>query len=130
MFKQVFRLAFVTLIWKQYKAVIISTAILFAYLYLVGSVHSDYLLHASLQNNGSASGLSFIIKWLALAFGVVCYGVFHIFRSKPRALSSKSKAKQQIGSASQDDPFDEIRKRKKLRGPGDFFIEDELAKKK
>lgn len=130
MFKQMFRLAFVTLIWKQYKAAIISTVILFAYLYLVGSIHSDYLLHTSLQNDGSTSGTSFIVKWLALTSGVVCYGLFHFFRTKQKAASKESNTAKHVGTLSQDDPFQEIRKRKTLRGPGDFFIQDESAKKK
>lgn len=127
MFKQAFRLAFITLIWKQYKASIVSTLILFTYLYLVGSIHADYLQHASLQNDGATTGTSFVIKWLALAAGVVIYGLFHFFNAKKTAPKSKRKKPQPTDNKAEpgDDPFHEIRERKKLRGPGDFLIKND-----
>jgi len=132
MFKQAFRLAFVALIWKQYKVSIVSTLILFAYLYLVGSVHADYLKHASLQNDGSATGMSFIIKWLALGAGVIIYALFH-FLSAKRSTRQTTETKKDIakqhsaehGEISENDPFREIRERETLRGPGDFLINED-----
>ena len=127
-FKQVFRIAFVTLIWKQYKAIIVSTLLLFIYLFLVSSVHADFLTHAELQKDASGSGLSFLYKWLAFTIGVAAYFLFHYLRGRPKKKSkqaSKSSAtinKKEINATeSDDDPFAAIRERQKLRSRADFL---------
>jgi len=74
-FKQIFRVAFIALIWKQYKGLIISTAILIAFLLLVGSVHSDYLTHRQLQNDMSSS---------PTARGLPCILAFMLFEVHSR----------------------------------------------
>lgn len=127
MFKQAFRIAFIALIWKQYKTSLVSTAILLVYLYLVGSIHADYLTHASLQNEGTVGITSFVLKWLALALGVTVYAVFHLIRTKQKTTRSNKHertAERDDTIKSTNDPFNEIRKRKKLRGPADFLIND------
>ncbi|MFQ3245544.1 MAG: hypothetical protein ACJAYF_000209 [Arenicella sp.] len=123
-FKQVFRVAFVTLIWKQYKALIVSTFLLIAYLLLVGSVHSDYLTHSQLQKDTSASGMSFIYKWAAYTAGIVLYFGFHALRSsRPKKQDLAQKAKQANKTAKHDleDPFAAIREKDKLRSRADFI---------
>jgi len=132
-FKQVFRIAFVTLIWKQYKAVIVSTLLLFGYLFLVSSVHGDYLTHTELQKDTSGSGLSFLYKWLAFAVGTGAYFLFHYLRGRAKSRADKptgavlkaksknsNKSSKQV-SNDQDDPFSAIRQRKKLRSKADFL---------
>lgn len=132
MFKQVFRVAFVTLIWKQYKHLIVSTLLMFFYLFLVGSLHSDFLKHAELQNEAASTGFSFIYKWAGFIGGVAVYFLYHYVRSNKKMRDSKvdSKAKQQelIQELDEledaDDPFAKIRARKKLRGRADFIMDD------
>ena len=72
-FKQVFRIAFITLIWKQYKAWIVSTVLLLLSLYLIGQIHSDLLQHWEIQQDTSKTGSSFIFKWLAYISCVFLY---------------------------------------------------------
>ena len=93
MFKQIFRLTFATFIWKQYKRIIVSTLLLFAYLWLVGSIHSDFLSYAELQTDQTMAGRSFLLKWAALVSGVVLYLAYNFIRS------AKRKAKDSSGSA-------------------------------
>lgn len=131
MFKQVFRVAFVTLIWKQYKQLIVSTLLLFFYLFLVGSIHSDFLKHAEMQDEAVNAGLSFIYKWIAFIGGVVAYFLYHYVRNKKvREDKVDPKAQQQEllqeldELEESDDPFANIRKREKLRGRADFMIND------
>jgi len=128
-FKQAFRVAFVALIWKQYKGAIISTVLLIIYLLLVKNIHADILL-ANTEAGGANSrlGLLILYKWLAYALGVLCYLAFHIIRGlrpSPKALnkSLKEKAKQANVDAQEDedDPFAAIRKRKHLRSRADFL---------
>ena len=133
MFKQVFRVAFVTLIWKQYKHIIVSTIILFAFLFLVGNLHADFLKHAELQGNKTGLGLSFVYKWLAFALGVGLYFTYHYLRTNrtskksPKGKIATHKAMDQ--GVDDEDPFSNIRAKKKLRSRADFLIDGETGKK-
>ncbi|MBT8114679.1 MAG: hypothetical protein KJP04_04835 [Arenicella sp.] len=123
MFKQVFRITFITFVWKQYKRAIVSTALLFGYLYLVGSLHEDYLNYAELEQ-GADVGFSFIMKWSALLLGVMVYFVYHFLRrSKSERADGKSPEPTLPGD--ENDPFAEIRKRKKLRSKAEMIIDKE-----
>lgn len=129
MFKQVFRLAFVTVIWKQYKQVIVSTLLLFTFIFLVSNIHADFLTHTEMQKDTTGTGLSFIAKWLAYAVGVGLYFAYHAYRgqgsNKKPNKKHKSTSKQGIVTvapeSSEDDPFAEIRQRKTLRSRADFL---------
>ena len=136
-FKQVFRIAFVTLIWKRYKALIISTALLIFSLYLIGQIHADFLQHWELQEDNSQTGQSFIYKWLAYISCISLYCAFHYFKSskKPADTAQEKKAKQQslaseLENLSDDeDPFASIRKREKLRSRSDFILKNKKEDK-
>lgn len=119
MFKQITRFAVVALVWKQYKRAIVSTVLLFAFLYMVGTLHEDYLAYAKL-NASAAVGLSFAIKWGAMLMGVMLFLLYHFYlrRSKP---PKKPPTAPPLNSA--DDPFAAIRQRKKLRSKADMLVE-------
>lgn len=130
MFKQVFRLTFITFVWKQYKRVIVSTFLLFAYLWLVGKIHGDFLDYARLEQNSDV-GTSFLIKWAALVFGALLYLFYHFTRRRKPASSDDGSARKNIAAMNvddADDPFAEIRKRKKLRSRAEMLIEKEKEK--
>lgn len=125
-FKQAFRFAFVTLVWKQYKAVILSTIALFAYLFLVGSLHSDFLEHARLNADKQNLGLSFIYKWGAFALGLAIFFGYHYLRPRTKnvAKEKQKKLEKELNDLDpEDDPFATIRARDKLRSRADFLIE-------
>ena len=133
-FKQVFRVAFVTLIWKQYKHIIVSTLLLFAFLFIVGKIHSDFLENAKLAGDTTGLGISFIYKWLAFIAAVGLYFGYHFWRtrntdSKTDKKSAKKDKKIKEAAAFEesddDDPFDKIRVRKKLRSRADFLINND-----
>ena len=119
MFKQVFRLTFITYVWKQYKRAIVSTILLFLYLYLVGSMHEDYLNYARLEDS-SQVGNSFLIKWAALGFGVLVFLAYHFLRRDKR---NAGKLPPELPQTGEDDPFAEIRRKKKLRSKADMLID-------
>lgn len=124
-FKQAFRVAFVALIWKQYKAGIISTLLLLAYLFIVSNVHQDYL---AAVGSDEINRLTFIYKWAAYAAGIVTFILFHLLRGRlsPREPSTKEKiAEAKELTDTSEDPFASIRERKKLRSQADFLIDDE-----
>lgn len=124
-FKQIFRVAFVALIWKQYKALIISSCLLIAFLLLVSNVHDDYLTHSQLQSDKTVStGLSFVYKWIAYAIGLGAYFIFHFLRGlKPTKQNLEEKAKEAniVAKTDEQDPFAAIRNKKKLRSRADFL---------
>lgn len=127
MFKQVFRLTFIALIWKQYKRVIVSTVVLFGYLWLVSSLHSDYLDYAQLQQDTNV-GHSFLYKWAAFAAGVLIYLSYHLwFKKRSNGVQSKSPGEQITSTPADDenDPFAEIRKRKKLRSRAEMMMDEQ-----
>ncbi len=124
-FKQAFRIAFVALIWKQYKAAIISTLLLFVYLFVVSSIHQDYLAAVGIEK---VNKLSFIYKWLAFIVGFVVFFGFHMVRGriKTKTLSTEQKiAESKDLTDSDDDPFAAIREREKLRSRADFLIDSD-----
>jgi len=126
-FKQIFRIAFIALVWKQYKGLIISSTLLIAYLLLVGNVHQDYLTHSQLQKDASSSGMSFVYKWLAYAIGIALYFGFHALRSSraPKEdLSEKAKRANKDAKNDLNDPFAAIRERDKLRSRADFIEQE------
>lgn len=123
-FKQIFRVAFITLIWKQYKGLIISSLLLIAYLLMVGSVHDDYLTHAKLQKDSATTGISFIYKWLAYGLGILIYFAFHFFnglRANKKDLNQKAVQANKDAKNDDSDPFAAIRDMDKLRSRADFI---------
>ena len=122
MFKQVFRLTFVTFIWKHYKRLIVSTILLFAYLWFVGYAHSEYLNYASQQESLSV-GQSFFIKWLALLIGVGLYLLFHFLAPSRKRQKKDKQSTVNEPVPGEPDPFDEIRKKEKLRSRADMMID-------
>ncbi|MFT4630551.1 MAG: hypothetical protein ACI9WC_001906 [Arenicella sp.] len=138
MFKQIFRITFVTLIWKQYKRAIASTLLLFAFLWLVGNVHQDYLVYAAEQNDEGLVGRSFLYKWLALVSGVLLYLSYHWLRSTSsksvkeiqpkngyftKNNSSNGKANSLPDGDQGDDPFAELRNKNKLRSRAEILVD-------
>jgi hypothetical protein len=137
MFKQIFRITFVTLVWKQYKSAIVSTLLLFAFLWLVGNVHQDYLVYAAEHNDEGLVGRSFLYKWIALVGGVLLYLSYHWLRStssktvkevQPKngylTKGNSSNRKNNLFSDNDhdDDPFAELRNKGKLRSRAEILV--------
>ena len=126
-FKQVFRVAFIALVWKQYRAVIVSTLLLLAFFFVVSSLHNDYLAAVG----DDAKQISFIYKWCAYAAGLIAYFIFHAIRNRIKSKTAKRKeefAESKKFDNNDDDPFAKIRARKTLRSRADFIAEDSKNK--
>jgi len=133
MFKQLFRLTVVTYVWKRYKAIIVSTVILFVFFWLVSQLHQDYLSYGDLNKDTQHIGLSFVIKWVAFMVGFIVYVLFNSWQGK-RASRSKDLPQDSVNTAqltsdtpdqevNLNDPFYEIRQKDKLRSKADMIIE-------
>ena len=138
MFKQIFRLTFVTFVWKQYKRIIVTTLLLFAYLWFVGFAHSEYLDFAA-QDENANRGASFLFKWVALLIGVSTYLLYHfVFMArKQHKEQAEEKAKEEAKKKpnkttkikvepprpGEPDPFAAIRTKDKLRSRAEMIID-------
>ncbi len=65
MMNQIFRITFVTFIYKRYKQTILSSALLLLVLWLIEKVHQDFVSYSQLNEDTSYLALSFGLKWLA-----------------------------------------------------------------
>ena len=104
---------------------------LFFYLWLVGSIHRDYLSYAELQADQSLAGTSFVYKWAALISGVIVYLAYHTIRRRS-SFNSKKKPVNNLDPRSTEqtntagpDPFAEIRLKEKLRSRAEMMIDKE-----
>ncbi len=127
MFKQFFRLTFVTFIWKHYKRIIVSTLILFAFLWFVGYAHAEYLQFANEQAQANAQK-SYFFKWAAQLLAVTIYLLFHyLMPSRKQQKISKQKAKNfkaEAPAPGEPDPFDAIRHKDKLRSRTEVMLNE------
>lgn len=148
MIKNIFRLTVIGYVWKRYKTLIISTLTLFVYFWIVSLLHGDFVGYIELNDDKQYLAMSFIIKWLAFAAGLMAY-LFINSRygrkehEKPESKNkladsfSSGKTKEKFSShaaaknapsddsrQSSADPFDRIRQRDKLRSRADFIIEN------
>ncbi|MGB2465446.1 MAG: hypothetical protein ACPH96_02170 [Porticoccaceae bacterium] len=120
MIKNLFRLTVLSYVWTRYKFVITSTLLLFAYFWLVGEVHKDFVEFIGLNNDTEHLGVSFLVKWLALMLGVLVY--FALNRRRRGSSATDSRLTQTAPETSED-PFEAIRKKDKLKSAADFVVE-------
>ncbi|MDJ0833365.1 MAG: hypothetical protein QNJ69_07550 [Gammaproteobacteria bacterium] len=128
MLKNLLQLTVLTVVWKRYRTVIISTLLLFLGFWLLGQLHDDYIRYSELNDDKRFLALSFFIKWSLYILAVVGYLLYNA-RFSLRVGSSKDpvqadSSNQSSGQPAQSaDPFAEIRRRDKLRSRADFVIE-------
>ena len=142
MIKNIFRITLINFVWKRYAALIVTTLSLFIYFWLVGKLHEDFVAYSELNNDQEYLGLSFVIKWAAFLAGVIVYLLFNTRHRSPKNFQETSQAgvfdklnksqntaveeeptrNREFGSA-EIDPFENIRKKEKLRSMADFIIE-------
>ena len=120
MIKNLFRLTVLSYVWTRYKFVITSTLLLFAYFWLVGEVHKDFVEFIGLNNDTEHLGVSFLVKWLALMLGVLVY--FALNRRR-RGSSATDSRPTQTAPETSEDPFEAIRTKDKLKSAADFVVE-------
>lgn len=139
MIKNLIHVTFISYVWKRYKFIIISTALLFISFWLIGKLHQDFLSYSDLNNDKQYVGWSFLIKWFAYLAGIAVYFWFNDRHSRLEknsdAVSSNARDKHKKNSRTsaladnQDaepntkDHFAEIRQKPRLRSTADFVIE-------
>lgn len=132
MLKNLLHLTVLTVIWKRYRKLILSTLLLFLWFWLLGHLHDDYIRYIELNEDKQFLALSFVIKWLAYIVAVIGYLLYNARFSlrvgSPREVSGMQDSLENFKAQDDrqldvDDPFAQIRQRDKLRSRADFVIE-------
>ena len=84
MMNQIFRITFVTFIYKRYKQTILSTALLLLVLWLIEKIHQDFVSYSQLNEDTSYLALSFGIKWFAFACVTGLYSAWNLLFKKEK----------------------------------------------
>ena len=120
----------ITFIWRRYKRIFISIALLFLSYFLISLVHNDYINYTKNSETAHFLGLSYLLKWLALMIATI---VFYFFgtSSKSGKISDNQikhmdtrKSEPVTDSNTKPDPFDSIRKKKTLKSKAESILED------
>lgn len=84
MMNQIFRITFVTFIYKRYKQTILSSALLLLVLWLIEKLHQDFVSYSQLNSDTSYLALSFGLKWLAFILVTCLYMGWNLFLKKEK----------------------------------------------
>lgn len=132
MIKNIVKITLLNYLWKKYKAVIVSTVVLFFYFWLVGKLHEDYVSYSHLNNDTNNLGLSFVLKWLCFLVGLGLYLLVNARQNRKESVLEKmsstaekgnAKTAAEASSSSSADPFQHLREKEKLRSKADVIIE-------
>ncbi len=132
MLKNLLHLTVLTVLWKRYRKLILSTLLLFLWFWLLGHLHDDYIRYIELNEDKQYLAWSFFIKWSAYIIAVIGYLLYNAgfsLRVNSGRRISASKDEADASRARQDrlpdaeDPFAQIRQRDRLRSRADFIIE-------
>ncbi|WP_416307126.1 hypothetical protein [Neptunicella sp. SCSIO 80796] len=126
MLRPLVKITLVHLLWRNYKPVLLATLFAIIGFVVVSLIHSDYVQYAQDLPGDKDLGLSFIIKWVcyfAIIAGwlAVC---FHSGKQKKHIEKIQISAQQvPIYDTPEDDPFNTIRQKDKLRSRADWVVE-------
>ncbi|SMF31239.1 hypothetical protein SAMN02745866_02051 [Alteromonadaceae bacterium Bs31] len=135
MFNFLAKSLFVTVVWRQYKRLIISSLLLFASYYLIGFMHDDYLEYATTAEGTRSIAGAYLLKWAALL--LVSAGYYFVnfplpFLGKNTRHTQQSPSQKEKNRprgikppVDESDPFENIRRKKNLKGKGDRVLGDE-----
>lgn len=131
MFNQLLKWTALLAIWNKFKRQIIATLTMFVMLWGIAFLHEDYLRFVKsteMENASTYIATSFFIKWGVSMMVIIGYVyVLYFFRQRTPKTTQKGKTSAKSSSSSMiqknsKDPFDAIRKKKKLRSKGDLTI--------
>ena len=130
------------LLWRRYKFFIVTLVLTVVSIVLVGQVHQDYIEYQNLQEQAANVGFSFVIKWIVWACIAIAFYLanhfYNQYRNKQKAQTRPNNALQKLMrwktdkprqqateniKSTADDPFDNIRKKDRLRSYADVIIE-------
>lgn len=123
MFKHILKYTLLTVVWKRYRVAIIATVFLFMYFWLVGKIHSDFILYSEVKDTENHIGFSFFVKWLSYLFGLCIYLAFIFLKSDASEKKFRQNKIPDSTVASTIDPFESVRSKQKLKSRSDQIIE-------
>ncbi|MFT2109923.1 hypothetical protein [Marinomonas sp. 2405UD68-3] len=145
MMNQLFRLTFVTFIWKKYKQLIVSILSLILLLWITEQLHQDFISYSQLNEDTAYLALSFIVKWVVFILLCIGFIVINVSFGKKVAIKKQSKSffkenvvktrepsfhkkgqeKKSESTKKIIDPFDEIRKKPHLRSKANVVLDED-----
>lgn len=138
MFNQIVKWTIIVGLWRKYKSHVVASAALLFSLVLINYIHLDYVEY-SVATSSDDLGFSYLLKWSAFIL-VTAFYVAHIKRvniaakydsklhkmMKEQSSSKHSEVPEykdaQDLETKVNDPFANIRTKKKLRSEADFLI--------
>ncbi len=118
-------------IWRRYGAALSVLPIALVFIVLIFAIHSDYSEYAQISDNKHMLGWSLLAKWLLVVAVILAYW-FHVRRlvakSKAGSFSKSPRSKVDVEKNGEavpaDDPFANIRQKKRLRSQADIVISE------
>ncbi|MGH1440004.1 MAG: hypothetical protein ACRBBR_07850 [Cellvibrionaceae bacterium] len=141
MWNNLLKITLVSYLWKRYKRTIIALPLLLLYFWFVNLVHHDIIAYATLNNDTSWLGWTFLVKWLFILLGVAVFVFIHataktvgesrLADSLRGGVKGNLKDKPKESALEDPDPlspetedvFDRIRHKKSLRSKADVVLE-------
>lgn len=140
MFNQLVKWTIIVGMWRKYKRHFAATCVLLLSLILINYIHLDYIEFA-VATESKGLGFSYLIKWLGFILTITVY-IFHlkrlvqtaqydsqlhkIMKANPATSQKEEKTSHLADDKnSGNDPFANIRVKKKLRSEADFLIDKE-----
>ncbi len=139
MFNQLVKWTIIIGLWRKYKRHVLASLLLLVGLMLINYIHLDFVEY-SVATGAKTLGLSYAVKWLALACALIIYVWFikranqaakydsrlhNLMKSKSTSASAKDESSKQVQGEELADPFANIRKKKKLKSEADFLLDKE-----
>ncbi len=128
MLKPFIKYTLMVVMWKRYRRTILATVLLFAYLWLIGKVHNDFILYTEVNNSENHIGFSFLIKWFAYIIGVLVYIAYLFFCSDTTQKVKEINTEER--QAPDDGAFEKVRSKQILMSRADHIIEKYPKNKK
>lgn len=129
MFKFLTKSLLVVALWRRYRKLAISAAVLFFAFFIVGELHEDFLKYAQAMESHDYVGLSYVLKWLLLALLSAAFYGFNVLTLSDSSSEQKTFGLQNVRDrpavptgSQEKDVFADIRSKQKLSSKADQLL--------
>ena len=123
MWKSLFKLLVTSVIWTRYRGIILMSLFLLIFIFMVTLIHTDYMHYVERAGQKDYIGISFLVKWGLIIGSVIAYGLYLKWLLRVKPSKSVNRNQEQKPEEQQNDPFAQLRKKKKLRSQAEIMID-------